>query len=303
MASGGVNIESIRELNKVRIYAYDVGTPASGGAVSEIQGTSTEIFSAYMTSPLGSFTAGVQVSSLMEQFANWVNGAPYIGKALSGVVSKVVQQQTNSSLAFNFDYNYQFTGTPQFTKTISCELVTRNDFYDDVATPLWKLLQWIVPDEGVKLADTADLVQLGRMIETNTDLNGKKLFEREWVSDIAQFLWETANEYFGGITFYKIPKQFNHDARLRVCIGNWIVIENIILDSVNFDIPYLMYADGLFDRVGLTLSLKGTRNTSIHTYDWVRDIALRNPNKAAVGGIKPESTLNEMFKPNKTNKK
>lgn len=291
MASGGANIESIRELNKIRIYAYNVGTPASGGAVSEIKGTSTEIFSAYLTQSIGSFTAGVQVSSLMEQFAKWVNGAPFIGKALGGVVSKVVQQQTNSSLAFNYDYNYQFTGTPQFTKTFACELVTKNDFYDDVAQPLWNLLQWLVPDEGAKLADTADLVKLGQMIETNTDLEGKKLFEREWIADIAQFLWETANEYFGGITFYQIPKQFNHDARLRVCIGNWIVIENIILDSVTFDIPYLMYEDGLFDRVGLTLSLKGTRNTSIRTYDWVKDIANRTHSNPNI----PVGTLNSQF--------
>lgn len=301
MANNGINIDSIRELNKLRIYAYNVSTPASGGSLTEVLGSTTNILGKdgglYLTQSVGEFTAGVQVGSLMEQFANWVNSSAFGSKAFGSVVSKVIQQQTDSSLAFNFDYNYQFTGTPQFTKKFNCELVTRNDFYEDVAQPLWRLLEWLVPNETVKLADTADMVELGRMIENNTDRDGKKLFEREWVSDIAKFLWETSNEYIGGMTFFQIPKQFKQDARLRICIGNWIVLENIILDSVTFDLPYLMYADGLFDRVGLTLSLKGTRNTSIKTYDWVRDIAFRNPNKAAVDGIKPESTLNAMFKP------
>lgn len=303
MARNGVNIESIRELNKVKIYAYEVSSLADGGAATEVFGTSTNILgkdgALYLTQPIGSFTAGVQVGSLMEDFAKWVNGAPFIGKILGGTVSRVIQQQTDSSLAFNFDYNYQFTGTPQFTKTIGCELVTKNDFYEDVAKPLWNLLEWIVPDETIKLADTANMKELGGMIMSNTDANGKKLFEREWIADIAQFLWETSNEYFGGITFFQIPKQFKKDARLRICIGEWIIIENIILDSVTFDLPYLMYEDGLFDRVGLSLSIKGTRNTSIKTYDWVKNIAYKRSSANTITAkMQPSSSLNSMFKPN-----
>lgn len=304
MAMDGINIESIRELNKLKIYAYNVGTPASGGSLTEINGTSTNILGEngclYLTSPIGEFTAGVQVGSLMEQFANWVNGSAFGSKVFGSVVSKVIQQQTDSSLAFNFDYNYQFTGTPQFTKKFNCELVTRNDFYEDVAQPLWRLLEWLVPDESVKLADTTNMVEFGRMIETNTDRDGKKLFEREWVSDFAKFLWETSNEYFGGMTFFQIPKQFKQDARLRICIGDWIVLENIILDSVTFDLPYLMYEGGLFDRVGLSLNVKGTRNTSIKTYDWLKNLAYqRRVGELLQGGMMQTQTqtLNQKFKP------
>ena len=294
MANNGINIESIRELNKLRIYAYNVSTPANGGSLSEVPGSTTDVFSAYLTQPIGDFTAGVQVGSLMEEFAKFINGSAVVGKLIGGAVSRVIQQQTNSSLAFNYDYNYQFMGTPQFSKTFKCELVTKDDFYEDVAKPLWRLLEWLVPDETMKLADTANMKEMGAMIVNNVDRNGGKLFEREWVADIAKFLWETGNEYFGGMTFYQIPKQFNKDARLRICIGKWIVIENIILESVTFDLPYLMYEGGLFDRVGLTLNVKGTRNTSIKTYSWIKDIAFQTPNVAsATFG----SSLNSQFKP------
>ena len=289
----GINIDSIRELNKVKLYAYNVGTPKTGGAVSEVKNSTSDFFSAYLTQPLGGFDAGVQVNSLMNEFAGWINKAPFIGKMLSGTVSSVIQRQTDTSLAFNYDYNYQFTGTPQFTKTLSCELVTKNDFYEDVAKPLYRLLEWLVPDEGQKLADTTSLKDLGAKIMDDKN----PLFQREWMNDIARFLWETANEYFGGITFYKIPKQFEHEARLRVCIGEWIVIENVIIDSVKFDIPWLLYEDGLFDKIGLSLSLKGTRNTSIHTYDWVKNIAERNyaGRQSVINNAK--SSLNAAFKP------
>lgn len=298
-ASNGINIDSIRELNKVILRGYRVFRPKTGGDKVDAD-KGTEIFSAYLTQPVGNFSAGLQMNSLMNEFVKALSSS-FIGGLVNSKFAKIITRSQDASLAFNYDYNYQFTGTTEFSKSIKCELVTKNDFYEDVAQPLWSLLEWLIPNETKKLSETTSMKEMNTRIMTNTASDGSKLFEQQWLADVAQFLWTTANEYIGGATMFEIPNQFKLDTKLRLHIGKYITLENIIIEKVDFDIPYLMYGDGLFDKVDVTLTVKGTRNTSIKTYDWLREIAYsgysRNNDLASMPKRQP---LNAKFETSKS---
>lgn len=287
MQINGLNINKIRDINKVRIML--------GGR---------EFFSAYSSQPVGSFQTTIQTSSVTQQIGKLITDHLPLAKGAWKLIQKdwaqtalgVAGNQSGyaGSAGLNYDAMYAFTGTNYFQKQLQCYLQVENDFYDDVAKPLYKLLSFCLPSE-------TNAALSGVIDKTNQHLKNDGFFEED-ASTIKNFLawtWETIKDYGDSITLFKTPLQFAHSGHYKmqvigengnieeidvfpdngktlfsIMIGKYIKISNVIINSVSFDIPNLLtYEDGLFDRVNITLSLLGTRSMSIQTFDWVRQLS------------------------------
>jgi hypothetical protein len=135
---------------------------------------------------------------------------------------------------------------------------------------------------------------------------GVKDFTNDFIDqDILDKFWNyveglggEADDMLGGLSFMKKPKQLQSgNLFTRILIGNYIVIDNVIIEGIGFDIPYLFYEGGLFDKVTVTLSVKGNRKMSLKNYDWLRQLSY-----ASEGGYYATSkkkynkdTLNALF--------
>lgn len=313
MNTNGLNINKIRDINKIRIML--------GGR---------EFFSAYSSQPVGNFQTTINTSSVTQQVGNLLtNHLPLVRGAWKAIQNEWVQtlglgvaaNQNGfaGNAGLNYDAMYAFTGTNFFSKQIQCYLQVKNDFYEDVAQPLYKLLCFCLPSEtGEAFSKVMDNID-NRMQEGG--------FYAEDASTIKNFLawtWETIKDYGDSITLFKTPLQFAHSGHYKttvigedgnpevidifpdngktlfsIMIGKYIKISNVIINSISFDIPNLLtYEDGLFDRVNITLSLLGTRSMSIKTFDWVRELSATqqfNVVEDEAGENKKEATLNKTY--------
>ena len=312
MNINGLNINKIRDINKIRIML--------GGQ---------EFFSAYSSSGVGNFQTTINTSSVTQQVGKLLTDhLPLLKGAWKAIQSDWAQTALGiggnqsgyaSSAGLNYDAMYAFTGTNYFQKQIQCYLQVQDDFYEDVARPLYKLLSFCLPSETkAALSDS--------IAKTNDKMRDDGFFAED-ASTIKNFLawaWETIKDYGDSITLFKTPLQFAHSGHYKmqvmnengtideidvspdngktifsIMIGKYIKISNVIINSVSFDIPNLLtYEDGLFDRVNITLSLLGTRSMSIQTFDWVRELSsikqldlMGQPDKAE----KKEATLNKTY--------
>lgn len=315
MQINGLNINKIRDINKVRIML--------GGQ---------EFFSAYSSQPVGSFQTTIQTSSVTQQIGKLLTDhLPLVKGAWKAIQSDwaqtlglgVVANQNGyaGNAGLNYDAMYAFTGTNYFQKQLQCYLQVENDFYEDVAQPLYKLLSFCLPSETQAALGGKN----GVIDKTNQHLKDDGFFEED-ASTIKNFLawtWETIKDYGDSITLFKTPLQFAHSGHYKITviedgkpkvidifpdngktlfsimIGKYIKISNVIINSISFDIPNLLtYEDGLFDRVNITLSLLGTRSMSIQTFDWVRELSATqqfNVVEDEAGDEKSEATLNKAY--------
>jgi hypothetical protein len=310
----GLNIDTIRKINKVRIML--------GGR---------EFFSAYSNQSVGSFSTAIKTSSVTQQVGNFLtSNLPLIkgawnlytskfGQMAGNVVGNTAGNAYSVSAGINYDAMYTFTGTDYFTKSIQCYLQVEDDFVEDIAKPLYKLLSFVLPSETDSfVGDIIDSV--------DAQMKAEGFYEKGdslTIKNVLSSVWETMKDYGDSLTAFKTPEQFYHSGHYRkrvkkedgtyevvdvfpdngktlfsVMIGNHIKIENVIISKIAFDIPNLLtYEDGLFDRVNITMDLLGTRSMSIQTYDWVRKLS----NAYGSGGIGLElkeplkPTLNNMF--------
>ena len=267
----GINTNMFRELNKIYIYSNEKDKTNSNNEKEVPLGTERCIFSGYLTQSIGEFTTQINSSSLNDSVYEVFNKVKPIGaimKAVNSNVGKLIQNTAGVTTALNYDKLYQFTGTSTFAKELKCVLVTKDDFFEDVINPLWSLLEFIVPDEGKRFSETQAFQEMQK------DINEGVVKNEDWsfVNDILKFAWDAAKNMLGDPCVFINPLQFHPDANIRIRLGNYITIENVIIDKISFTIPQLMYEDGLFDKVDVSLSIKGKRNISLKTFDWVKQI-------------------------------
>ena len=333
----GLNIDAIRELNKIYVYSvkrttHDIKTN-DYDVVTRNEDNMEKVFTAYLTSPLGSFNSQLQTDSLTQSIGDFIKQSKIVstlGETAIGGIIKGFEQGgkynalgnflgTSTELAnqLNYNFNYRFTGINDFTHSFQCELVVKDDFFDDVLNPLWSLLEYVLPDETSQLNES-DVYTKGKSWaqEIYTDAKGyvnekaSSFIESDtlnWFWDKIEALGGTADNMMGGLSFMKKPKQLQAgNLFTRIVIGNYIVIDNVMIDSVGFNIPYLFYEGGLFDKVAITLNVKGNRKMSLKTYDWIRTL---KESKDTVGESttwkrSKQDTLNYLYnKDNDTNVK
>lgn len=322
----GLNIDAIRELNKIKVYAVKnkIVKDEKGNVKPE-----KPLFTAYLTSPLGTFNSQLQTSSLTQSVGDFIKQSKLVstlGETAIGGIIKGFEQGgkynalgnflgTSTELAnqLNYNFSYRFTGINEFTHSFQCELVMKDDLLDDVINPLWSLLEYTLPDETSQLHES-DVYGRGKdyVREIYNDaknyVNDKtsSFIESDtlnWFWDKIEALGGTADNMLGGLSFMKKPKQLQAgNLFTRITIGNYIVIDNVIIDSVGFNIPYLYYEGGLFDKVAVTLNVKGNRKMSLKTYDWVRSLS-SSPSSFGEKLEKPKQTLNASYLPLKKSKK
>lgn len=301
----GLNIDAIRELNKIQIYAVkNKETIASKGEVDAGNPSFMEkIFSAYLTSPLGKFDASPTSNSLTQSIGNFIGQSSIVSSLAQTAIGQLVTGLgTNNgkyrpigqwfasgselSNVLNYNFNYRFVGTNEFKHTFQCELVVKDDFFDDVINPLWSLLSYVMPDETEQLYET-EVYKSGKgtvqsfyndnIKEPINNANKKyDVVNQDTLDKVWKFIeaWggET-DDMLGGISILTQPKQLQSgNLFTRILIGNYIVIDNVIIDSVDFDIPYLFYEGGLFDKVTVSMTVKGNRKMSLKTYNWIKDL-------------------------------
>ena len=290
----GINTNMFRELNKIYIYSNEKDKTNSNNEKEVPLGTERCIFKGYLTQSIGEFVTTINSSSLNDsvyEVFNKVKPIKAIMNAVNGNVSKLIQNTAGVTTALNYDKLYQFTGTSTFEKELKCVLVTKDDFFEDVINPLWDLLKFVIPDEGKRFSET----QAFREIQRDFDEGVVKNEDWSFVNDILKFAWDAAKNMLGDPCVFINPLQFHPDANIRIRLGNYITIENVIIDKVSFTIPQLMYEDGLFDKVDVSLNIKGKRNISLKTFDWIRKLTMSdlywdNPNEN-----KQILTLNDQF--------
>lgn len=300
----GLNLDAIRELNKIKVYAVKNVThevnldPYTKESFTETE--SKPLFTAYLTSPLGAFNSQINTDSLTQSMGEFIKQSKLVSLAGETMIGGIIQNLTNEkgkyaaignflgtgtelSSVLNYNFNYRFTGTNEFTHSFQCELVVKDDFFEDVINPLWDLLSYVLPDETSRLEESdvynaAKAWVQDKYSDTKNYLNDKTSNFIE--PDALNWIWEkietyggTADNMLGGITIMTKPKQLQADNLFtRIVIGNYIVIDNVIIDNVSFNLPYLFYEGGLFDKVTITLNVKGNRKMSLKTYDWLRQL-------------------------------
>ena len=302
MQTKGVNIEALREINKVKFYRYDVESTASTREIYD-KGSQSLLFEAYSDKPVGTFSAKCETMSLTDSwvkklFDNTDGTLTHI--IMDSVVSNIAQSAFGfSTKALQYDYNYMFKGTTSFSHKFTCYLQVVDDFQKDVARPLYNLIRFVLPRETKEISEVeffkiAD-EKVTEFVNDKTDGNGAMGAVVNVAKDVAGWLWAQGKHYFGGVSGLKPPPQLDQKTALKVVIGDYIVLENVIIDSVDFTLPFLTYEGGLFDRVGLDITIKGTRNMSIKTYDWLYRISRLNFGSDGTPKERKRS-LNEQFK-------
>ncbi len=308
MIGQGVNIEAIRELNKLRVYAI-----TNNGDTDPNYGKNGEVFSAYMTQSLGQLGGSVEASSLTEDVGNAIKSLGFVGKIVDTVVdtrlgefiknhptlTNVIGQSSNLANKINYNYNYRFSNVSKFSTSFNCELVVKDDVYEDVFFPLWRILKYVLPDETEQLRDTElfgkgkeKVSKVGGMVK---DALGNVLEPNalDWLWDKVSTVVGEGEDMLGGLSIYEKPEQLSDNiSHSRILIGNRISIDNVIITGVTFKVPYLYYEDGLFDKVDVTLTVEGNRQQSVKTYDWVRTLV--EEYGAGIGNSR-NNTLNSQF--------
>lgn len=296
----GANIESLREINKIKFYRYDTETTASTREIYE-KVESSLLLSAYSDKPLKSFNVSCETMSLTDSWIKSLFGSE------AGTFTKIITDSVLSNIsqaafgystkALQYDYNYMFKGTNTFSQSFDCYLQVTDDFWKDVARPLYRLVRFILPQETKELSETKFIKivdkEVNKFVNDKANGNGAVDTVVNVAKDVAGWLWAQGKHYFGGVAGLKPPPQLNQETALKIVIGDFIVIDNVIIDSVDFTLPFLTYEGGLFDRVGLTIKVKGTRNMTIKTYDWLYQISRA---KSTSSGSVKKRTLNEQFK-------
>lgn len=332
MGNIGLNIDEIRNLNKLIVYSVKNG------------GESTPIFEAYMKNAIGTLNASVKdPSSFSDQLAHMASNIPIIGGILRSKVAGAVAgvaadfgnlgglagQGFEAANEINWNFNYKFNGTEKFSHTFTCELVTKDDYLEDVIKPLWNLLKYVLPSESGRLGETQlweagsesakRFVQLleGAARKSFGEANVNNILENEYVQKIGKYFKTIASEIGDSastISQINKPEQLRGGmSHTRLRIGDYIIIDDVIITKVDFDIPFLYYEGGLFDNVTVKIDVKGNRKLTLDHYDWIRHLANGNLRKywgrEGVEGVRPLApkgpTLNSQFgglkKPSNTN--
>ena len=298
MENTGLNINEIRNLNKIRVFGVE-----PRDAKTHFEKGSTPIFEAYLTSPLGDFKAGSNVNSLTQQIGDFFKGFGIVGSIATSAVGSYLTNGSNAGLintigsAFelaneiNYNFHYRYNGTQEFNKTFQCELVVKDDFIEDIINPLWSLLEYVLPSEtqttgGTDIYQTmekgvADFYTFltdsvnglaNKYIKSDTVLKLTKSVGSK-VDNSIRKVGNTANDIASSISGIYKPKQLDGSySHTRILIGDYIAIDDVVITDVNFNVPYLFYEGGLFDRIGVSLSVKGNRKMTLKTYDWLKNI-------------------------------
>lgn len=295
MIGQGINIDKIRELNKIKVYGVNndglINTYIPDVYGIDINETGL-IFSAYLTQPIGQLSAKVSSSSLTQDVGNMIKGMGVVGKLANSAITTwltsspiagIMGQGVSFTGNLNYNYNYRFTEVDGFSHSFSCELVTKQDYVHDVIKPLFNILAWVMPTETDKTGDREFYKNAKAWIE---EYWGKL---KNWGNDklssyvkpeLLNKMWQGLGDIGGEVNdmasslsvYMKPPQLSNGNSHSRIVIGNYIQFDNVIIESVNFTIPHLYYEGGLFDKVDVTLTVKGNRGMSIKTFDWLRDI-------------------------------
>lgn len=323
----GLNIDSVRNLNKINIYAVkNKNYDTSGKVKKTTKNASSHIFSAYLTKPLGRFDANTQVGSITDEIRKAISGLGIVGDIASSKIGSAILSAAKSNYGhllgtgfnwsnaagINYNLNHYFKGTVDFSHQFDCELVIKDDFISDIIIPLWNLLSYVLPDESEPLEKTS-VFQLitGGMVKYYNDaknsINAKNVenpfIEQDWLDKAWTYIETLGGEIgdmAGGCTIIMKPKQLQGGmSHTRITIGDYIEIDDVIIESVNFELPYLLYEGGLFDKVNVGIKVKGNRKLTLKTYDWIRRLVMSNVDMTDVELMKPQpvSSLNSMFKP------
>lgn len=328
----GLNIEGIRNLNKINIYAVKNKNYDTNGEVKNQP--SSHIFSAYLTSALGKFGADIGVGSITQEIGEALKGLGFVGDIMNSAIGKEIIGNVknnyrhllgtgfdaSNAIGINYNFNHYFKSVSDFKHTFSCELVVKDDFIEDVIQPLWNLLSYVLPDESDPLDGTSAFQMIAGGVKeyynkAKDKVNGKNVenpfIDQEWLDKAWQHI-ETLGGEIGDMAgvcsiIYK-PKQLQGgESHSRITIGDYIEIDNVIINSVNFSIPYLLYEGGLFDNVKVDIGVIGNRKMTLKTYDWIKRL---NMSSFTEGGFTSLETpqpktisLNQQFNPNNMNLK
>ena len=309
----GLNIESVRNQNTITIYSVKNG------------GEQSRVFSAYLTSPLGRFDAGVSdYGSLTQQLGKTLKGLGIVGDVINSRVGQFAKSFMSGGRlgvgqllgtgveyanAINYNMNYRFTGTSEFSHGFECELVVKDDFIDDVIVPLWNIISYVLPDESEPLKDTnlykiisGGINSAGGWVKDKVNgVNAENPFIQQ---DALDTFWKyistvggEVGDMAGSVTVLKKPLQLQGGmSHSRITIGDYIEIDDVIVESVGFSLPYLLYEGGLFDNVKVSIKVKGNRKMTLKTYDWIKQL-VRLEGDFPMESIPPHISLNEQFSP------
>ena len=143
--------------------------------------------------------------------------------------------------------------------------------------------------EGYKIIKDTVKTATGNILEQDT-------VQKLW--DLIEGMGQEVKDMYGGLSVITKPPQLSvynnrHVSHTRLLVGNYVQLDNVIITGVDFDIPYLFYEDGLFDKVGVSISVAGNRKMTIKTHKWVNDILMRK--RADYTEWSSTNTLNSMF--------
>lgn len=249
------NIQSIRDINRVKILVADTQSMPKGSVYSKAntheKGVTKKVFEAYR--PQNPFNLNTEIMFDDPKDTAWGNILSF-GANLMGLAP-----------AFDVPRKFSYRGSKPLSFQVPCFLKLETSVKKDFIDPITSLMQLMLPTRGK---------ELGQFIADSAESLGEKL--SQWVPMLSGFFGTAADtigdgatavtnflkEYVGTVYMLEMPPAYKmmagDNGGYTLCMGK-LRFDGVIVTSVAMTIPPFLYEDGYPDHISLTLSIQTIR--------------------------------------------
>lgn len=248
------NIDALRNINKLRLFK------------SVRSGATEPLFEGYTTGGL-SYSTGIEQSSMLDIFSKSgvvMKGLGAItsgrGRLLTGALGKVS--------GLDMSRKFLFSGTKPITMDFDTFLVLENDYNTDIADPINRLVDFVMPSRGEHLnkylAEFREYTQGFQAKEIEKQKQAGNDRSTGGIYDLMLKGIDWLNDFAGDTYLLNLPQSYQDGAKLTLRWGGdgkqgGYRFDDVIITSISFAIPTLVYEHGLPPYVRVKLHVETTR--------------------------------------------
>lgn len=256
------NIESIRDINQLKIFSND--------------GQKTEkVFWAYLPS-------GFNISTSMST-DSWFGGVfNSIQKGLSGLIH--IGNVLGSGFTGVDIKKYMFySGTNPLTFNVHTFLILKEDYDKDILEPLQKLMNFYLPSRGTKELTEIDNIVQGSLDKVKETWSNNQTIGGQVVSKIFNLLnqgYDAVKEFIGPVYTVGVPPQMANKENKKqqvnntVFFGRHFYFEDCFITKVDLGIPMFLVEGGRPDIIDVTLTIETARMATADMFNFDKNMQL-----------------------------
>lgn len=247
--------------------AYELATEEATSSVSETTQSSEGddygqiIYEAYCTSPF-SFSAGINAEeTLGSSIFNFdLNNLARRGGGLSKAglfLAKHTNIALNGAVGIDIAQKNYYRGSKPLAFTVDTILYLRDDYTQDIATPLNNLFDFLLPSRGDSLNEQKDALQ--KKVNTWLTQQSDRTPALSSVWAIVQEVSDSIYDFVGDVFLLKPPKYLTHGENIFVALGENLIFDSMTVTNVSVDFSPLIYDKGYPAYAKVRLSVQSLR--------------------------------------------